>query len=118
MDLYLAGEAHDVTVSEAGGVTQVVHGGLYQYGLTNALVLDLYDDFLYLSLRDYDIRYNDAEDGTRLWETRRSGVAKHIRIVGRPFTIGTATIDPELGLQDPSGLLVPWKGGRSEPSPQ
>lgn len=118
VDLYLAGEAHDVTVSEAGGVTQVVHGGLYQYGLTNGLVLDLYDDFFYLTLRDYDIRYADAEDGSRLWETRRTGVAKSIRIVGRPFTIGTAAIDPEEGLQHESGLLVPWKGGGSEEAPE
>ena len=110
VDLYLAGEAHDVTVSEAGGVTQVVHGGLYQYGLTNALVLDLYDDFLYLTLRDYDVRYRDAADGSRLWETRRDGMAKKIRVVGDPFTIGTGVIRADQGLEHESGLLVPWKG--------
>ena len=63
VDLYLAGEAHDVTVLEKGGVTQIVHGGLFQFGLTNALLLDVYDDFIYLTLRDYDVRHRDAANG-------------------------------------------------------
>ena len=69
VDLYLAGEAHDVTVLENGGVTQITHGGLFAFGLTTALLLDFYDDYIYVTLRDYDIRDRDAADGTRLWET-------------------------------------------------
>ena len=44
VDLYLAGEVHDVTAEEQDGITQITHGGAFQYGLTNYLVLDITDD--------------------------------------------------------------------------
>ena len=107
VDLYLAGEAHDVTVLEKGGVTQIVHGGLFQFGLTNALLLDVYDDFIYLTLRDYDVRHRDAADGTRLWETVREGLPRHIKVLNAPFGLGTGVLSDDGGLRHPSGLLRP-----------
>ncbi|MET0526448.1 MAG: metallophosphoesterase [Nocardioides sp.] len=107
VDLYLAGEAHDVTVLEEGGVTQIVHGGLFQFGLTNALLLDVYDDFIYLTLRDYDVRHHDAGDGTRLWETVREGMPRHIKVSNEPFGLGTGVIRDSGGIHDASGLLRP-----------
>ncbi|HET9421151.1 MAG TPA: metallophosphoesterase [Nocardioides sp.] len=107
VDLYLAGEAHDVTVLEEGGVTQIVHGGLFQFGLTNALLLDVYDDFVYLTLRDYDVRHRDAADGTRLWETVREGMPRHIKVRNEPFGLGTGVLRDSGGIRDASGLLRP-----------
>ena len=106
VDLFLAGEAHDVTVLEKGGVTQIVHGGLFQFGLTNALLLDVYDDFIYLTLRDYDVRHRDAADGTRLWETVREGMPVHIKVRNEPFGLGTGVLAKD-GLRNASGLLRP-----------
>ena len=105
VDLYLAGEAHDVTVLEKGGVTQIVNGGLFQFGLTNALLLDVYDDFIYLTLRDYDIRHRDAADGSRLWETVREGMPRHIKVRNDPFSLGTGVLLNSGDLSNASGLL-------------
>jgi hypothetical protein len=107
VDLYLAGEAHDVTVLEKGGVTQIVHGGLFQFGLTNALLLDVYDDFIYLTLRDYDVRHRDAADGTRLWETVREGLPRHIEVRDEPFALGTGVLRDSDDLHNTSGVLRP-----------
>ena len=105
VDLYLAGEAHDVTVLEKGGVTQIVHGGLFQFGLTNALLLDVYDNFIYLTLRDYDVRHRDAADGAA-WETVREGMPVHLKVRNHPFGLGTGVLHSE-GLRNASGLLRP-----------
>ena len=105
VDLYLAGEAHDVTVLERGGVTQIVHGGLFAFGLTNALLLDFYDDYVYVTLRDYDIR--DKDKGKRLWQTRDTGLPARITMPQAPYTIGTGVIPERGGMRSETGLLVP-----------
>jgi len=105
VDLYLAGEAHDVTVLEEGGVTQIVHGGLFAFGLTNALLLDFYDDYVYVTLRDYDIR--DVDKGPRLWQTRDTGLPAQISMSQAPFTLGTGVLPESGGLRSESGLLIP-----------
>lgn len=106
VDLYLAGEVHDVGVAVQGGVVQVTHGGMFAYGLTNYLRADVHEDRLELELRDFDIRSSDARDGSRLFQTRRGGLPKNVRVAPRPFTIGTMTLGPE-GLRDTSGVLRP-----------
>ncbi len=110
VDLYLAGEVHDVTVKEQDGITQITHGGAFQYGLTNYLVLDVNDQYAYLTLRDYDFERSEAADGSRLWETRPSGMPKNLRIAPDPFTIGTAVLLPDGDLTRQSGALRPWDG--------
>ncbi len=110
VDLYLAGEVHDVTATEQDGITQITHGGAFQYGLTNYLVLDLNDQYAYLTLRDYDVKRSEAADGSRLWETRPSGMPKNLRIAPDPFTIGTAVLLPDGDLTRQSGALKPWDG--------
>jgi hypothetical protein len=109
VDLYLAGEAHDVTVLEEGGVTQIVHGGLFAYGLTNALLLDFYDDYAYITLRDYDIRDNDK--GRRLWQTRDDGIPARISMPQPPYTIGTGVLPERGGLRSATGTLLPGYDG-------
>ena len=97
VDLYLSGEAHDVTVLDHGGVTQITHGGLFAFGLTNALLLDFYDEYIYVTLRDYDIR--DRDKGRRLWQTRATGLPAHIEMKQAPFTVGTGVIPESGGLR-------------------
>ncbi len=109
VDLYLAGEVHDVTATEADGITQITHGGAFQYGLTNYLVMDITDDYAYLTLRDYDAERRDAANGSRLWETRPSGMPKYLRIDPEPFTIGTGVLLPDGDLTRQSGVLTPWR---------
>jgi len=110
VDLYLTGEVHDVTSTEQNGITQISHGGAFQYGLTNYLVLDITKDYAYLTLRDYDFERSEASDGSRLWETRPSGMPKHLRIAPDPLTIGTGVLLPDGDLTRQSGALKPWKG--------
>lgn len=105
VDLYLSGEAHDVTVLSHGGVTQITHGGLFAYGLTNALLLDFYDDFVYLSLRDYDMRVQ--KKGPRLWQTRDEGIPRRIKMRQAPFVIGTGVVPDRGGIRQETGTLRP-----------
>jgi hypothetical protein len=109
VDLYLAGEVHDVTANEQDGITQITHGGAFQYGLTNYLVLDITHDYAYLTLRDYDFERSEAPDGSRLWETRPSGMPKILRISPDPLTIGTGVLLPDGELTRESGALKPWE---------
>ncbi|CAN5214965.1 hypothetical protein BH09ACT12_BH09ACT12_08890 [soil metagenome] len=106
VDLYLAGEVHDTTTQEADGIVQITHGGIFQFSLTTALVLDVYGDQLYVTLRDYDMHHAEDPDGTRLWETRRGGMPSLITVAPQVATIGTATITGK-GLSASSGILVP-----------
>jgi hypothetical protein len=106
VDLYLAGEVHDVSTATRDGVVQVTHGGMFQYGLTNYLRADVHADRLELQLRDFDVTSTDAPDGSRLWQTRPSGIPKVVRVDPEPFTIGTMTLDAG-GLRESSGVLRP-----------
>ena len=94
VDVYLCGEVHDVTATSQDGILQLAHGGAFQFGLTTYAVLDVHDDRLDVTLRDYGVRVRDARDRSRLWETVRSGLKKWIRLAAEPLTIGTLTLDP------------------------
>lgn len=109
VDLYLAGEVHDVTATEADGITQIAHGGAFQFGLTNYLLLDFYGDLIYLALRDFDSQKGSYRDG-RLWGLRPHGVPSSITIAPEPFTIGTGVLTSDGDLQSQSGMLMPWTG--------
>ncbi len=82
VDLYLSGEAHDVTVLKGGGVTQITHGGPFALGLTTVLLLDCYADYIYVTLRDYDLRE-------------------------APYNVGTGVVRDTGGLQLETGMLRP-----------
>jgi hypothetical protein len=82
VDLYLSGEAQDVTVLRHGAVTQVAHGGPVARGPTTALLIDFYDDYVYVTLRDYD---------------RREA----------PYVVGTGVVRDTGGLQLETGMLRP-----------
>ena len=109
VDVYLCGEVHDVTATTQDGILQLAHGGAFQFGLTTYAVLDVHDDRLDVTLRDYAVRVRDAGDGERLWETVRSGLQKLIRVDGVPVTIGTLTLDSTGAVTRRSGILLPYE---------
>ncbi len=111
VDLYLSGEVHDLTATEADGITQIAHGGAFQYGLTNYLLLDFHGDFVYITARDYDATYRSGLPQDRVWETRPGGGPTSIEVKPEPFTVGTAMLLPDGTLASRSGLLLPWGGG-------
>ena len=83
VDVYLCGEVHDVTATSQDGILQLAHGGAFQFGLTTYALLDVHDDRLDVTLRDYAVRIRDARDHSRLWETVRSGLKKWVRVGSR-----------------------------------
>jgi hypothetical protein len=90
VDLYLAGEMHDMTTLRAGGVVQVVHGALATWGEANYLVGDVYADRIELTLKEFR---GARTNGKKLWNTDRKGPAKGIRFQRGPATVGTMVID-------------------------
>ena len=108
VDVYLCGEVHDVTATSKDGILQLAHGGAFQFGLTTYAVLDVHDDRLEVTLRDYAVRVRDARDHSRLWETVRSGLKKWVRVDREPMTIGTLTLDATGAVTRRSGILLPY----------
>lgn len=106
VDLYLAGEVHDTTASERGGVVQLAHGGAFQFGLTTYALLDVHEDRIDVSLEDFDVRVGFS--GERLWETAFGGLPASVRVSRGPFTIGTMSLDGAGGLTRRSGVLLPY----------
>ena len=56
VDVYLCGEVHDVTATSQDGILQLAHGGAFQFGLTTYALLDVHDDRLDVTLRDYAVQ--------------------------------------------------------------
>ena len=116
VDVYLCGEVHDVTATTQDGILQLAHGGAFQFGLTTYAVLDVHEDRLDVTLRDYAVKVRDARDHSRLWETVRSGLKKLVRLDPEPLTIGTLTLDATGEVTSRSGILVPYRGNGSTPT--
>jgi Calcineurin-like phosphoesterase len=108
VDVYLCGEVHDVTATSQDGILQLAHGGAFQFGLTTYALLDVHDDRLEVTLRDYAVRIRDARDHIRLWETVRNGLKKWVRVDREPTTIGTLTLDPAGVVTQRTGILLPY----------
>ena len=97
VDLYLAGEVHDMTASNWGGVEQVAHGGIMGFAPNmNYLVVTVYEDKMELELKWIDMTYHT---GTRLWQTGSNRPREAYTVdEGTGFrAAGTLTIDKSLG---------------------
>ncbi len=90
VDLYLAGEMHDMTTLTADGVVQVVHGALATWGEANYLVGKVYADRIELTLKEF---HGARTNPRKLWNTDRKGPARGIRFQRGPATVGTMVID-------------------------
>jgi hypothetical protein len=104
VDLYLAGEMHDMTTLTADGVVQVVHGALATYGQANYLVGRVYDDRIELTLKEFTGARTDKDT---LWNTDRRGPARGIQFHRGPVTVGTMVIDKTGG-----GTVLRQRRGR------
>jgi hypothetical protein len=106
VDLYLAGEMHDMTTLTQDGVVQVVHGALATWGQANYLVGRVFADRIELTLKEFQGERTDAH---KLWNTDRKGPAKGIRFLPGPATVGSLVIDKsgtETLLRERTGRLV------------
>jgi hypothetical protein len=109
VDAYLCGEVHDVTATTQDGILQLAHGGAFQFGLSTYALLDVHDDRIDVTLRDYAVKVRDARDHSRLWESVRSGLKKWIRIDPDPVTIGTLTLGADGSVTGRTGILLPYR---------
>ena len=106
VDLYLCGEVHDVTAT-AGRRPPARPRRAFQFGLTTYALLDVHDDRLDVTLRDYDVRVRTRAT-SRLWETVRAGLTAPVRVDPEPFTIGTLTLDADGEVTRRTGILLPY----------
>ncbi len=106
VDLYLAGEMHDMTTLTQDGVVQIVHGALATWGQANYLVGRVFTDRIELTLKEFQGARTNPH---KLWNTDRKGPAKGIRFLPGPATVGTLVIDKsgsETFLRQRTGRLV------------
>lgn len=109
VDLYLAGEVHDITAVRDAGVTQISHGGLLGYGGTNYLVGEVRGDELSLVSR----RFETSWDGTeRIWQTdTRKGQPLDLTYQPDPPVVGRMTLTADGRVLGRDGLLAPYRPG-------
>ncbi len=111
VDLYFAGEVHDMSAANYLGVEQVVHGGIMGYAPRVSYVVGrVYADRIELELKSADLVY-PAEDTTRLWQAGSNRPRAQYAISPNGFsTVGTLVIDKRGGTtqyRDRSGYFIP-----------
>jgi type 1 glutamine amidotransferase len=93
-DLYLCGEVHAITCTQADGVLQIAHGGLFGYNpKVNYLVATVHPDRIDLELKEIAI----LNEGGKLPQTGDNRPREIVRIPDEArqkgfITIGTATL--------------------------
>lgn len=92
LDLYLAGEVHDVTLKRKDGITQLSHGGLFGWGGTNYLLAKTNPDGSRLSLTS--MRFHSKKlDEQLMWQTDTSKRPfANILYDPEPYKAGGATL--------------------------
>jgi type 1 glutamine amidotransferase len=95
VDLYLCGEVHAITCTQADGVLQIAHGGLFGYNAkVNYLVATVRGTKIDLELKELAI----VNEGERLWQVgnnrphERVSIADEVKEKGF-VTVGTATLE-------------------------
>jgi hypothetical protein len=99
VDLYLCGEVHAITCTQADGVLQIAHGGLFGYNAkVNYLVATVRGEKIDLELKELAI----VNGGERLWQAGNNrphetvSIADEVKKSGF-VTVGTATLDTASG---------------------
>jgi hypothetical protein len=95
VDLYLAGEAHDMTVHTDGTLVQVTHGGYVPRGISNYLVLKVYENRIDLKLKKFSGR--TLNENRRLWQVEQRRPPWSQVVHPNPRSAGTMTIDKRGG---------------------
>jgi hypothetical protein len=107
VDLYLAGEAHDMTVHTDGTLVQVTHGGYVPRGISNYLKIEVYEDRIELRLKKFSGRTLD--ETRRLWQVDDRRPPWSQVIDAGPQSVGSMTIDKSTGvsvLRDRTGRFL------------
>jgi len=94
VDLYLAGEMHDMTTLTRDGIVQVVHGGLAIYGQVNYLVGRVYADRIELQLKAF---HGVVTDNHRMWNTSYKRPTRGVSYAGGAHPVGSMVIDKSRG---------------------
>ena len=94
VDMYLCGEVHAITCTQADDVLQIAHGGLFGYNpKVNYLVATVFTDRIELTLKELEI----INEGERLWQVGNNrphetiSIADDIKEKGF-VTVGTAVL--------------------------
>ena len=106
VDVYLAGEAHELTASIAGGVAQVVHGATFASGRTNYIRADVTRGRLRIVARQFESHSLGAE---RLWgmDQRKGGPAA-ILYLAHPPVVGSLEITRDHRMVNRRGRFAPY----------
>jgi hypothetical protein len=96
VDLYLAGEAHDMTVHTDGTLVQVTHGGYVARGISNYLLIKIYQDRIDLELKKFSGR--TLNETRKLWQIDDRRPPWSQSIDPEPRSVGTMTIDKSTGV--------------------
>ena len=94
VDLYLAGEMHDMTTRTEGGVVQVVHGALATWGEANYLVGRVYRDRIELRLKKF---HGVVTNRKKIWNTDYKRPHRGVRFSRDTETVGRIVIDKSQG---------------------
>lgn len=95
VDLYLCGEVHAITCTQADNVLQIAHGGLFGYNpKVNYLVGTVSTNQIELELKEIEI----VNRGNKLWQAGTNHPQETVQIADdikqKGFvTVGTATLD-------------------------
>jgi type 1 glutamine amidotransferase len=103
VDLYLCGEVHAITCTEADGVLQIAHGGLFGYNArVNYLVATVYCDRIDLELKEIEI----VNEGGKLPQTGDNRPHERIRMADEVRQKGFTTAGTAVLPRDGRGLTL------------
>lgn len=107
VDFYFSGEVHAPTATQkaSGDVVQLVHGGLFAWGVTDFLVGRVHaDGRMEIDMRRFKVIEVRAEPN--LWHTAGSS-AGYVELAKNSISVGTLTLDQGV-ITERTGLLKPY----------
>lgn len=106
VDLYLCGEVHQVTAIDRGGPVQISHGGLFPFGNSRYLRVDVFKNRMEVASFGFEAHVGNREDD--LWQTSgKRAVPPDLDYFPGRVQRGTATLTPQQSLVDRTGDLAP-----------
>jgi len=113
VDLYLCGEVHAITCTEADGVLQIAHGGLFGYNpKVNYLVATVWPDRIELELKEIAI----VNEGDRLWQEGQNRPHERVTITDETKRAGFTTVGTAILQAQDRGQTIEHATGCFEPA--
>lgn len=123
VDLYFAGEVHDITAHQPrkGDPVQISHGGLFAYGGTNYMVADVTGESMSIVMRSFRSDGPKRINEGRMWQTDNARLAFSPVGLQRsapgwvfykpgPYVSGRMTLTPDGVILSRSGNLGSYRG--------